>query len=165
VIDISAFRTQALEINEKLEFAEQELYLKVNAIQKCYQEVDISLKDICVKEIEACSAQSKFQEVLILMQKYNASDFPLLSYSEQIKGKMALKAWETNLGEGKKLSREVKDAFLEALSSLNKKLIKFEGNNILEALGKIQIEMNQQNSRKNKESIQAVIREISKLIF
>jgi hypothetical protein len=119
-IDISAFRTQASEINEKLEVSQQELYLKVDAIQKCYQAVDLSLKDIYVKEKEACSARSKFQEVLILMQKANAPDFPLLSYSEQVRGEMALKAWETNLGEGKKLSREVKEACLEALSSLNK---------------------------------------------
>jgi hypothetical protein len=48
---------------------------------------------------------------------------------------MALKSWETNLEEGKKLSRYEKEACLEALSSINKKLIEFEGNNILEALG------------------------------
>jgi hypothetical protein len=46
---------------------------------------------------------------------------------------MALKASETNLGEGKKLARDVKEACLEALSSINKKLIEFEGNNISEA--------------------------------
>jgi hypothetical protein len=40
-------------------------------------------------------------------------------------------------------------------------LIEFEGNNILEALGKIEIEMNQQISRKNKEVIQVTIREMS----
>ena len=56
---------------------------------------------------------------------------------------MALKAWETNLEEGKKLARDAKEACLEALSSINKKLIEFEGNNISEALGNIEIEMNQ----------------------
>jgi len=49
-IDISTFQTEALEINEKLEAAQQDLYLKVDAIQKCYQEVDLSIKDIYVKE-------------------------------------------------------------------------------------------------------------------
>jgi hypothetical protein len=38
-IDISTFKTQALEINEKLEAAQQDLYLKVDVIQKCYQVV------------------------------------------------------------------------------------------------------------------------------
>jgi hypothetical protein len=162
-IDISAFKTQASEINERLEVSQQELYLKVDAIQKCYQVVDLSLKDIYVKEKEACSARSKFQEVLIWMQRANAPDFPLLSHSEQVRGEMALKSWETNLEEGKKLSREVKEACLEALSSLNKKLIEFEGNNISEALGKIEIEMNQQSSRKNKEATQEAIQEMSQI--
>ena len=85
------------------------------------------------------------------MQKANDLGFPLLSHSEQVRGKMALKSWETNLEEGKKLSRDVKESFLEALSSLDKKLIEFEGSNILETLGKIEIEMNQQNSIKKKE--------------
>ena len=76
---------------------------------------------------------------------------------------MALKAWETNLEEDKKLSRDVKEAYLEALSSLNKKPIEFEGNNISEALGQIEIEMNQQNSRKNKEATQASIQEMRQI--
>jgi hypothetical protein len=63
---------------------------------------------------------------------------------------MDLKSYETNLEEGKKLSREVKEDFLKALSSLNKNLIDFKGNNISEALGKIEIEMNQKISRKRK---------------
>jgi hypothetical protein len=37
-IDISAFQIQALEINEKLEAAQQDLFLKIDAIQKCYQQ-------------------------------------------------------------------------------------------------------------------------------
>jgi len=32
-------------------------------------------------------------------------------------------------------------------------MIEFEGNNISESLGQIEIEMNQQSSRKNKENI------------
>jgi hypothetical protein len=54
---------------------------------------------------------------------------------------MALKVWETNLEEGKKLSRDVKEACLEALSSINKKFIEFKGSNILEELGQIEIEI------------------------
>ena len=74
---------------------------------------------------------------------------------------MALKAWETNLEEGKKLSIDAKEAFLEALSSVNKKLIEFEGNNISEALGQIEIEMNQQSSKKNKENIYSSIQQMN----
>ena len=49
-IEILAFKTQASEINERLEVSQQEIYQKVDAIQKCYQVVDISLKVIYVKE-------------------------------------------------------------------------------------------------------------------
>jgi hypothetical protein len=126
-IDISAFQTQALEINEKLEIAQQDLFLKVDAIQKCYQAVDLSLKGIYVKEREARSTRARFQEAIILVHKDNVSDFPMLSPSEQLRGDMALKVWETNLAERKRLAREVKDACQEALSSLDKKLIDFEG--------------------------------------
>ena len=61
---------------------------------------------------------------------------------------MALKVWETNLVEHNILSREVKDACQEVLSSLDKRLIDFEGSNIVDGLGKINIKMNQHNSRK-----------------
>ena len=84
-----------------------------------------------------------------------------LSHSEQVKGEMALKSWETNLDEGKKLARDAKEACVEALSSVNKNLIEFEGNNISEELGMIEIEMNQQSSKKNKENIQSTIQEMN----
>jgi hypothetical protein len=51
-----------------------------------------------------------------LAQKDNIPDFPQLSPSKQKKGHMALKVWETNLVERKRLAREVKNAFQEALS-------------------------------------------------
>ena len=97
------------------------------------------------------------------MQKANSLGFPLLSHSEQVRGEMALKSWETNLEEGKKLFIDVKEASLEALSSLNKNLIEFKGINISEALGKIEIEINQQKSRKNKEDTHVVIQEMSQI--
>jgi hypothetical protein len=100
--------------------AQQDLFMKVDAIQKCYQAVDLALKDVYIKEREARSARAKFQEAIILAQKDNVPDFPRLSPSEQIRGDMALKVWETNLAERKRLAREVKDAFQEALSSLDK---------------------------------------------
>jgi hypothetical protein len=49
------------------------------------------------------------------------------------------------------------------LSSLKKGLIDFEGSNISEAMGQIEIEMNQQNSRKNKEETLASIQEMRQI--
>jgi hypothetical protein len=58
--DITAFKTQASEINEKLEVAQQELYQKVDAIQKFYQAINLSLKSIYVREKDARATGSKF---------------------------------------------------------------------------------------------------------
>ena len=101
-----------MEINEKLEKAQLDLFMKVDDTQNCYLAVDISLKDICLKEREARSAWVKFQEVVLLVPKDDVSDVPRLSISEKIKGDIALKAWETNLAESKRLAREVNEGCL-----------------------------------------------------
>jgi hypothetical protein len=61
-----------------------------------------------------------------------------------------LKAWETNLAERKRLAREVNKYFEEALSSLEKGFLDVEGDSISKALGQIDIEKNQCNSRTSK---------------
>jgi hypothetical protein len=162
-VDISAFQTQAMEINEKLENAQQDLFMKVEAIQNYYQAVDLSLKDIYIKEREARSTRVKFQEAVLLVPKDDVSDVPRLSLSEQIRGDIALKSWETNLAESKRLVGEVNEACLEALSLLDKGLIDFEGNAISEALGQIDIAKNQYNSRTSKEEALMTIQKINQI--
>jgi hypothetical protein len=49
------------------------------------------------------------------------------------------------------------------LSSLDKGLIDLKGSDIVEALGKIDIEMNQQNSIKSKEETLAAIQKMSQI--
>jgi hypothetical protein len=162
-VEILSFQTQTLEENEKQKMVQQDLFMKVDAIQKCYQAIDLALKDIYIKEGEACSTRAKFQEAIILTQKDNVPEFPRLFPSKQIRGDLALKVWDTNLAESKRLAWEVKDTCQEALSSLDKKLIDFEGSNITKALGQIYIAMNQHNSKKNKEETLAAIREMSQI--
>jgi hypothetical protein len=164
-IDITAFKAQASEINEKLEVVQQDLYQKVDTIQKYYQAINNSLKSIYVKEKDASVARSKFQEFIIWRQKANIPGLAPFSQYEQVKGEMALKVWETNLEERKKLSREAKETCLNTLSSVETKLVEFEGNDISEALGQIEIEMNKENSRKNKENIQSVIQQMNQIDF
>ena len=118
-IEITAFKTQASEINEKLEVVQYELYQKIDVIKKLYQEINLSLKSIYVKENEACAARSKFQEFIIWKQKDNIPGLTHFSHYEQVKGEIAVKASETNLEEGKKLIRDAKEACMEELSSVN----------------------------------------------
>jgi hypothetical protein len=64
-IDNTTFKEEASEINEKLEVVQQDLYQKVDTIQKYYQTINNSLKSIYVKEKEASVARSKIQEFII----------------------------------------------------------------------------------------------------
>jgi hypothetical protein len=93
------------------------------------------LKNIYVKEKDACAARSKFQEFIIWRKKSNILGLSPFTHFEQVKGEMALKIWEKNLDQRKTLAREAKEACLEALSSVNKTMIEFEGNNMLDSLG------------------------------
>jgi hypothetical protein len=76
---------------------------------------------------------------------------------------MVLKAWETNLVESKRLARDVIEACLEALTSLDKGLIDFEGNVISEALGQIDIAKNQYNARTSKEEALMAIQNMNQI--
>jgi hypothetical protein len=55
-VDMETFQAQALEVQEKLESAQQDLFTKVESIQNCYRVVDISMKNIYIKERESCLA-------------------------------------------------------------------------------------------------------------
>ena len=74
-----------------------------------------------------------------------------------------MKAWEINLIESKRLAKEVNEACLEEISSLDKGLLDVEGNTISEALGKIDIAKNQYNSRTNKEKSMTTIQQMNQI--
>jgi hypothetical protein len=82
-VEISSFQTQALEVNEKLEVSQQDLFMKVDSIHKYYQVVDLALKYIYIKERESHSARVKFQEVVLLVPKDDVSDVHRLSLSKK----------------------------------------------------------------------------------
>jgi hypothetical protein len=86
-----------------------------------------------------------------------------LSLSEQNRGNIILKAWETNLAKSKRLAREVNKYCEEALSSLDKWLLDVEGDSILEALGQIDIAKNQHNSKTNKEEARTTIQQMKQI--
>jgi hypothetical protein len=98
-----------------------------------------------------------------LVPKDDVSNVHRLSLSEQIRGDIVLKAWETNLTESKRLARDVTEACLEALTSLDKGIIDFEGNVISEALGQIDIAKNQYNSRTSKEEALMTIQNMKQI--
>jgi uncharacterized protein YigA (DUF484 family) len=48
-VDMEAFQAQALEVHEKLESSQQDIFTKVESIQNCYKVVDLSLNNIYIK--------------------------------------------------------------------------------------------------------------------
>jgi hypothetical protein len=50
--------------------------MKVDAIQKFYQAIYLSLKDVYKKEIEALLSRDKFQDAITLAQKDNIPNVP-----------------------------------------------------------------------------------------
>jgi hypothetical protein len=75
-VEMETFQAQALEVHEKLESSQQDIFTKMEAIQNCYRVSDLSLNNIYIKEREAHSARSKFQEAILLGPKYDNSGVP-----------------------------------------------------------------------------------------
>jgi hypothetical protein len=100
-IDVTSFKAQKFEINEKLEAIQQDLYQKVDTIQKHYQSINNSLKNIYEKQKDSCVARSKFQEFIIWRQKSNISVLTPFSQYEQVKGEMAFNVWGNKYGRKK----------------------------------------------------------------
>jgi uncharacterized protein (DUF3084 family) len=62
-IDNDAFKRKASKMNEKMETAQKDLYQSMDIIQKYYQMMNNSLKNIHEKEKEALCSQIKFPEI------------------------------------------------------------------------------------------------------
>jgi hypothetical protein len=83
------------------------------------------------------------------------------SQFEQIKGEMALKVWENNLEESKRLAREEKEACLNSLSVVDLEMVEIDVSGIHDTLGQIEIEKSKENLKKNRENVQNVILQVN----
>jgi len=156
-MDMESFEAQALEVHDKLESAQQNLFTKLEVVQSLYRVADLFLNNIYITEREATTTQATFQEAILIESKGELEKVPRLSLSDKTRGDVILKAWETNLAESKRLAREVNKACEEALSSFDKELLYVERDSISEALGQIDIVKNQLNSKTSIEEAQMTI--------
>lgn len=67
---------------------------------------------------------------------------------------MALKAWETNLEESKRLAREEKEACLNTLSTVDLEMTEIDVSGIHDTLGQIEIKKSKENLKKSRENVQ-----------
>jgi hypothetical protein len=79
VVEMAYFQAQALEVHEKMESSQLDLFTKVEAIQNCYRVADLSLNNIYIKEREATAARAKFQEAILIATKDDIAEVLRLS--------------------------------------------------------------------------------------
>jgi hypothetical protein len=81
-----------------------------------------------LKEIEAKAVRDSFQKVLSALQEKEIRQSQKLSISEQLKGDVMLKVWETKLKEYKGITEEVINDCQRIFGSINKDSIQDETN-------------------------------------
>jgi hypothetical protein len=121
------------------------------------------LDNICLKEREAIAAWTNFQEAVVSSAREGVSMVSRLSVSEQIKGDIILKIWETNIAESKRMAKEVKEACEESYHSLDKESLSFGKDSIYEVLGQVDIAKHQLNNKTNMEEAQVEILQLKQI--
>jgi hypothetical protein len=86
VLDIKMFRSQAVEIRQKVLTAQQDLLVKVGTIQNHFQTIDQVLENISLREREVGVARVAFQDVVIATAKIEMVGSSKLSIAEQTRG-------------------------------------------------------------------------------
>jgi hypothetical protein len=130
-------------------------------IQKKYIIINDSLKVIDDREIELVSSQHKFQE--FLSWKHNVTIQVIVQFLEleQLRGEMALKTWELNLEESKRLAREVKVACINALLAVDVEINEIDLLDVHSFIKKINVKENTSNLEKNKENNKEIIMQVN----
>jgi hypothetical protein len=78
-----------------------------------------------------------------------------------MKGEMALKVWENNFEESKRISRELEEACLNALSAVDMEMVEIDVSSIHDTLGQIEIEKRKENINKNRENVHNSILQVN----
>jgi hypothetical protein len=120
IVDITIFQAQALEVRKELEVAQQNLLTRVETVQDHFRVIDQALNKICLREREAIDARTTFQEAVVSSTREGLARASRLSISEQTRGDIIIKTWESSIIEGRKMDKEVKDFCEEVFHSLNK---------------------------------------------
>ena len=86
-----------------------------------------------------------------------------VSSTEQIRGDIMLKLWDTNITERKRIAKEIRDDCEEVFDLLDKESLNIGKGNCIGLLGQINIERHQLNFRENLSEIQMEISQLRKM--
>jgi hypothetical protein len=139
VIELDQFKIKAIEIYANIQQGQQRVFSNLNTIQNYFHESKKSLDVAVLKEIEAKAVRDSFQRVLSALQEKEIRQSQKLSISEQLKGDVMLKVWETKLKEYKGMTEEVINDCQRIFGSINKDSIQDETNGLPESLGETNI--------------------------
>jgi hypothetical protein len=159
IVDITVFQAQALEVRKELEATQQSLLTKVETVQDHFRVIDQALNNICLREREVIASQTTFQEAVVSSAK-GVAMASRLSVSEQTRGDIILKTWESSIAESRKMAKEVKEFCEEAFHSLNKESLGLDKEDSSGVLGQIDITKHQLDIKTNMEEAQAEISQI-----
>jgi hypothetical protein len=136
------FQAQELEVHQKLEIVQQDLFSKVGIIQDYFREMIQSLDNILFREKEANVARTTFQKAVISSAREEVPITPRLTVVEQIRGDIILNAWEANKSKTRKMTKEIKEECEEVFDLLDKKSLGIGKDNCAGVLGKINVVKN-----------------------
>jgi hypothetical protein len=139
VIEVNQFKARAFEMYADIQQEQQKAFCDLETIQKYFHESRKSLDMTVLKEIEAKAVRDSFQRVLSALQEEEIRQSQKLSISEQLKGDVMLKVWETKLQGYKGITEEVINHCQRIFSSIEKYSLQDKTNGLPESLGEINI--------------------------
>jgi hypothetical protein len=151
VIEVDQFKARAFEMYADIQQEQQRAFCDLEIIQKYFHESRKSLDMTVLKEIEAKAVRDSFQRVLSALQEEEIRQSQKLSISEQLKGDVMLKVWETKLQGYKGITEEVINHCQRIFSSIEKDSLQDKTNGLPESLGEINIHSHQLKIREELE--------------
>jgi hypothetical protein len=112
------------------------------------------------KEKEAKATRNSFQKIITSLQKEEAGKLQKLSISEQLKGDIMIKVWETKLEGYKKITKGVNEDCQKIFDSIEKDSVQIGTDGFSESLGEININRHQLKIKEELEEKKAEISNI-----
>jgi hypothetical protein len=160
VIEIEHFRTQASEIYANIEEEQQKIFCNLEIIQNYFHESNRSMEKVVQKEREAKAARNSFQKVITSLQKEEIGKTQKLPISEQVKGDIMIKVWESKLAEYKGITKGINEDCQRIFNLIEKDSVNIGTDGFSELLGEVNIARHQLKSKEELEERKAEISNI-----
>jgi hypothetical protein len=160
VIEMEHFKTKASEIYANIEEEQQKIFCNLEIIQNYFQESNRSMEKVVQKEREAKAARNSFQKIITSLQKEETGKTQKLSISEQLKGDIMIKVWETKLEEYKRITKGINEDCQRIFNLIEKDSVNIGTDGFSELLGEVNITRYQLKTKEELEEKKAEISNI-----